>query len=43
MVEKVATTMLTHVKQLQWGKIFHMYYVEPIVFMLVFAHSLSGN
>uniref|UniRef100_A0A0A1X0P2 Proton-coupled folate transporter n=1 Tax=Zeugodacus cucurbitae TaxID=28588 RepID=A0A0A1X0P2_ZEUCU len=43
MVEKITTTMLTRVKQLQWGKIFHMYYIEPIVFMLVFAHSLSGT
>lgn len=43
MVEKVANTLLARVKQLQWGNIFHMYYIEPIVFMLVFAHSLSGN
>ncbi|CAD7014379.1 uncharacterized protein LOC101463441 [Ceratitis capitata] len=43
MVEKVANTLLARVKQLQWGNIFHMYYIEPIVFMLVFAHSLSGT
>ncbi|XP_050323859.1 uncharacterized protein LOC126755374 [Bactrocera neohumeralis] len=43
MVEKVAITMLARVKQLQWRKVFHMYYIEPIVFVLVFAHSLSGT
>ncbi|XP_014097906.3 probable peptidoglycan muropeptide transporter SLC46 [Bactrocera oleae] len=43
MVEKVATTMLARVKQLQWRKVFHMYYIEPIVLVLVFAHSLSGT
>ncbi|XP_017475980.1 PREDICTED: uncharacterized protein LOC108366175 [Rhagoletis zephyria] len=43
MVEKVANTMIARIKLQQWGKIFHMYYIEPIVFMLVFAHSLSGT
>ncbi|XP_054739941.1 uncharacterized protein LOC129245657 [Anastrepha obliqua] len=43
MVQKVTSAMIARIKQLQWGKIFYMYYVEPIVFMLVFAHSLSGT
>lgn len=43
MVEAIANSVVLRVKQLQWQKVFHMFYIEPIVFILVFAHSFSGK
>ncbi|KAM7344354.1 putative peptidoglycan muropeptide transporter SLC46 isoform 1-T1 [Cochliomyia hominivorax] len=42
MVSSIITTWI-RLKQFQWGKIFYMFYIEPIVFILVFSHSLSGT
>ncbi|XP_075165567.1 putative peptidoglycan muropeptide transporter SLC46 [Haematobia irritans] len=43
MVESAVTSTLSRLKQLQWQQFFHMFHIEPIVFVLVFAHSLSGT
>ncbi|XP_046810546.1 uncharacterized protein LOC124420702 [Lucilia cuprina] len=43
MVESSARSMWRQIQQYQWGKFFHMFYIEPIVFILVFSHSLSGT
>ncbi|EDW85958.1 uncharacterized protein Dwil_GK22868 [Drosophila willistoni] len=44
MVEKASPTLtLERLKNLQWHKIFHMFYIEPVVFMLLFSHTLSGT
>ncbi|EDW39197.1 GL13958 [Drosophila persimilis] len=40
MVEKAS---LAQLKSLKWGRIFNMFYVEPVVFMLIFSHMLSGT
>lgn len=40
MVEKVS---LAQLKNLQWGRFFNMFYIEPVIFMLLFAHMLSGE
>ncbi|EDV43283.2 uncharacterized protein Dana_GF16600 [Drosophila ananassae] len=40
MVEKVS---LAQLKNLQWGRFFNMFYIEPVIFMLLFAHMLSGT
>ncbi|KAI8126976.1 Solute carrier family 46 member 3 [Lucilia cuprina] len=41
--ESSARSMWRQIQQYQWGKFFHMFYIEPIVFILVFSHSLSGT
>uniref|UniRef100_A0A1B0AGT7 Major facilitator superfamily (MFS) profile domain-containing protein n=1 Tax=Glossina pallidipes TaxID=7398 RepID=A0A1B0AGT7_GLOPL len=28
---------------IKWKQLFHMFYIEPILFVLVFSHSLSGT
>lgn len=28
---------------IKWKQLFHMFYIEPILFVLVFSHSLSGK
>ncbi|XP_061389293.1 probable peptidoglycan muropeptide transporter SLC46 [Musca vetustissima] len=43
MVESSITLAFSRLKQLDWQKCFHMFHVEPIVFLLVFSHSLSGT
>ncbi|XP_005179010.1 uncharacterized protein LOC101892211 [Musca domestica] len=43
MVESSITSTLSRLKQLDWQKCFYMFHVEPIVFLLVFSHSLSGT
>ncbi|TMW42891.1 hypothetical protein DOY81_012027 [Sarcophaga bullata] len=43
MVESSVTTIWSRLKQYQWGTFFHMFYIEPVVFLLVFSHSLSGT
>ncbi|KAH8359501.1 hypothetical protein KR093_007208 [Drosophila rubida] len=32
-----------HLKNLPWQKIFYMFYIEPIVFTLIFSHMLTGT
>lgn len=44
MVEKASNAFtLEKLRNLQWQKVFHMFYVEPVVFMLLFSHTLSGE
>ncbi|KAH8277547.1 hypothetical protein KR018_000363 [Drosophila ironensis] len=44
MVEKASNAFtLEKLRNLQWGKVFHMFYIEPVVFMLLFSHTLSGT
>ncbi|XP_037954827.1 solute carrier family 46 member 3-like isoform X1 [Teleopsis dalmanni] len=43
MVEIVKNVGLERLKKLEWHKIFNMFYIEPIVFALVFSMSLSGT
>ncbi|XP_065368039.1 probable peptidoglycan muropeptide transporter SLC46 [Calliphora vicina] len=43
MVEIAIRSTWTRLKQYQWATFFHMFYIEPIVFILVFSHSLSGT
>lgn len=43
MVESIIASTWTRLKQYRWGNFFHMFYIEPIVFILVFSHSLSGK
>ncbi|KAH8261431.1 hypothetical protein KR044_009086 [Drosophila immigrans] len=44
MVEKVAHTFsLQRLRSLQWHRIFHMFYIEPVVFMLLFSLTLSSE
>ncbi|XP_016981737.1 proton-coupled folate transporter [Drosophila rhopaloa] len=40
MVEK---TSLAQLKSLEWGRLFNMFYIEPVIFMLIFSHMLSGT
>ncbi|XP_017065648.1 proton-coupled folate transporter [Drosophila eugracilis] len=40
MVEKAS---LAQLKSLAWGRLFNMFYIEPVVFMLLFSHMLSGT
>ncbi|XP_022213755.2 proton-coupled folate transporter [Drosophila obscura] len=40
MVQKAT---LAQLKSLQWGRLFNMFYIEPVVFMLIFSHVLSGT
>ncbi|KAH8278618.1 hypothetical protein KR018_006146 [Drosophila ironensis] len=40
MVEKVS---LAQLKSLQWRKFFTMFYIEPVIFMLLFSHMLAGK
>ncbi|XP_030385657.1 uncharacterized protein LOC115632572 [Scaptodrosophila lebanonensis] len=44
MVEKASHAFTwERLKSLQWHRIFHMFYIEPVVFMLLFSHTLSGT
>ncbi|XP_062135864.1 probable peptidoglycan muropeptide transporter SLC46 [Drosophila sulfurigaster albostrigata] len=44
MVEKVAHTFsLQRLRTVQWNRIFHMFYIEPVVFMLLFSLTLSNT
>ncbi|XP_032590186.1 uncharacterized protein LOC6560311 isoform X2 [Drosophila grimshawi] len=44
MVEKVSTTLtLKRFKTIQWKRIFHMFYIEPVVFLLLFSVTLSNT
>ncbi|EDW35819.1 GL17463 [Drosophila persimilis] len=44
MVEKASNAFtLEKLRNLQWGKVFHLFYIEPVVFMLLFSHTLSGT
>ncbi|SPP74234.1 uncharacterized protein LOC117588640 [Drosophila guanche] len=44
MVEKASNAFtLEKLRSLQWGKVFHLFYIEPVVFMLLFSHTLSGT
>lgn len=44
MVEKVAHAFsLQRLRSLQWSRIFHMFYIEPVVFMLLFSLTLSNT
>jgi len=44
MVEKASNAFtLEKLRNLQWQKVFHMFYIEPVVFMLLFSHTLSGE
>ncbi|XP_016927744.2 probable peptidoglycan muropeptide transporter SLC46 [Drosophila suzukii] len=44
MVEKASSAFtLEKLRNLQWQKVFHMFYIEPVVFMLLFSHTLSGT
>ncbi|KAH8369651.1 hypothetical protein KR093_000526 [Drosophila rubida] len=44
MVEKVAHTFsLQRLRSVQWNRIFHMFYIEPVVFMLLFSLTLSNT
>ncbi|XP_017039327.1 proton-coupled folate transporter [Drosophila ficusphila] len=40
MVEK---TSLAQLKKLEWSRLFNMFYIEPVIFMLLFSHMLSGT
>nr|XP_016939532.2 proton-coupled folate transporter isoform X1 [Drosophila suzukii] len=40
MVEKAT---LAQLKSLEWGRLFNMFYIEPVIFMLLFSHMLSGT
>ncbi|BFF92344.1 proton-coupled folate transporter [Drosophila madeirensis] len=40
MVEKAS---LSQLKSLKWGRLFNMFYIEPVVFMLIFSHVLTGT
>ncbi|XP_016998337.2 probable peptidoglycan muropeptide transporter SLC46 [Drosophila takahashii] len=40
MVEKAS---LAQLKSLEWGRLFNMFYIEPVIFMLLFSHMLSGT
>ncbi|KAH8397735.1 hypothetical protein KR009_006562 [Drosophila setifemur] len=40
MVEKVS---LGQLRNLKWGRLFNMFYIEPVIFMLLFSHMLSGT
>jgi len=40
MVEKAT---LAQLKSLEWGRLFNMFYIEPVIFMLLFSHMLSGE
>ncbi|EDV52990.1 proton-coupled folate transporter [Drosophila erecta] len=40
MVEKA---YLAQLKSLEWGRLFNMFYIEPVIFMLIFSHMLSGT
>ncbi|KAH8307987.1 hypothetical protein KR059_003838 [Drosophila kikkawai] len=39
----VENASLARLKSLEWGRLFNMFYIEPVVFMLVFSHMLSGT
>ncbi|XP_022224752.2 uncharacterized protein LOC111075628 [Drosophila obscura] len=44
MVEKASNAFtLEKLRNLQWGKVFNLFYIEPVVFMLLFSHTLSGT
>ncbi|KAM8711278.1 hypothetical protein ACLKA7_000421 [Drosophila subpalustris] len=44
MVEKAAHAFsLQRLRSLQWNRIFHMFYIEPVVFMLLFSLTLSNT
>ncbi|KAH8373070.1 hypothetical protein KR009_011227 [Drosophila setifemur] len=46
MVEKAKASpafTLEKLRNLQWRNMFHMFYIEPVVFMLLFSHTLSGT
>ncbi|EDW59038.1 probable peptidoglycan muropeptide transporter SLC46 isoform X1 [Drosophila virilis] len=44
MVEKVSiSTAVDKLKSLPWRELFYMFYIEPVVFMLIFSHLLSGT
>ncbi|XP_030560452.1 uncharacterized protein LOC115762404 [Drosophila novamexicana] len=44
MVEKVAHILtLKRLRSFQWHRIFHMFYIEPVVFMLLFSLTLSNT
>ncbi|XP_023174796.1 uncharacterized protein LOC111602094 [Drosophila hydei] len=44
MVQKVSPTLtLKRLRDVQWHRIFHMVYIEPVVFMLLFSITLSNT
>lgn len=44
MVQKVSPTLtLKRLRDVQWHRIFHMVYIEPVVFMLLFSITLSSE
>lgn len=44
MVEKVSPGLtLRCLRSLQWQRLFHMFYIEPVVFMLLFSLTLSSK
>ncbi|XP_017835806.1 uncharacterized protein LOC108595152 [Drosophila busckii] len=44
MVEKISHSLtLKRLQNLQWQRIFHMFYIEPVVFMLLFSLTLSNT
>ncbi|XP_064548911.1 probable peptidoglycan muropeptide transporter SLC46 isoform X2 [Drosophila montana] len=44
MVEKVSHILtLKRLRSFQWHRIFHMFYIEPVVFMLLFSLTLSNT
>ncbi|XP_043654393.1 proton-coupled folate transporter isoform X1 [Drosophila teissieri] len=40
MVQKAS---LAQLKSLEWGRLFNMFYIEPVIFMLIFSHMLAGT
>lgn len=34
---------IERLKSLPWRQLFYMFYIEPIVFTLIFSHLLSGE
>ncbi|KAH8410982.1 hypothetical protein KR222_004522 [Zaprionus bogoriensis] len=44
MVEKVSPALtLRCLRTVQWQRLFHMFYIEPVVFMLLFSLTLSST
>lgn len=44
MVEKVSPGLtLRWLHSPQWQRLFHMFYIEPVVFMLLFSLTLSSK
>ncbi|XP_017849887.1 proton-coupled folate transporter [Drosophila busckii] len=44
MVESASISQLyERLKAMEWHALFHMFYLEPVVFVLIFSHVLSGT